>query len=245
MGFPSLVLLSKKSTRFGVCVCLAIGLHIWILVGWKFPSPLILLDAGVDGAVEVSLVESPNTAPESLPIAPQTISPEPVVVQTESVPPLEDPDEVPSLKMTVPEAMPQPDVSRIAMSRPVIKLESPVSRSSKPAVAQKPRPLTSGVARSVSAMAEATSFQKIGKPDYSTKPSAVYPSESRAAGEQGTVTLRITVDARGRPRDVVVLVSSGFPRLDRAAVQGGWRCRIRNAKSGAQFDAPLRFDLRH
>lgn len=149
-----------KAFRFGECVCLAVGLHIWILVGWKFPAPLISLGSGVDGAVEVSLVESPNAAPESLPMAPQMISPEPFVAQTETIPFLDVPDEDSPLQVTVPEATPQPDVGQIAMSRPVIKPESPTSLSSKPTVAQKPRPLTSGVARSASAKAEATSFQK-------------------------------------------------------------------------------------
>lgn len=102
----------------------------------------------------------PNAAPESLPMAPQMISPEPFVAQTETIPFLDVPDEDSPLQVTVPEATPQPDVGQIAMSRPVIKPESPTSLSSKPTVAQKPRPLTSGVARSASAKAEATSFQK-------------------------------------------------------------------------------------
>lgn len=121
-------------------MCLAVGLHIWILVGWKFPAPLISLGSGVDGAVEVSLVESPNAAPESLPMAPQMISPEPFVAQTETIPFLDVPDEDSPLQVTVPEATPQPDVGQIAMSRPVIKPESPASLFSKPTGAQKPRP---------------------------------------------------------------------------------------------------------
>jgi len=70
-----------------------------------------------------------------------------------------------------------------------------------------------------------------------------YPSESRAANEQGTVVLRITVNGDGRPVTVTVAKSSGFTRLDRAAVEGGWRCRVQNAQAGAQFEAPLRFSL--
>jgi DNA repair protein RecN (Recombination protein N) len=31
---------------------------------------------------------------------------------------------------------------------------------------------------------------------------------------------------------------------DRAAVEGGWRCRVSNAFEGAQFEAPLRFSLK-
>jgi type I restriction enzyme R subunit len=32
---------------------------------------------------------------------------------------------------------------------------------------------------------------------------------------------------------------------DRAALEAGWRCRIRNATAGDQFDAPLRFNLQN
>jgi len=36
--------------------------------------------------------------------------------------------------------------------------------------------------------------------------------------EQGSVRLRVMVDERGRPQEVQVAQSSGFPRLDEAAV---------------------------
>jgi protein TonB len=71
----------------------------------------------------------------------------------------------------------------------------------------------------------------------------IYPVESRQAREEGTVVLRITVDARGRPTNVSIIKGSGFPRLDRAAIEGAWRCRIRNARAGMILDVPLRFDL--
>ncbi len=46
----------------------------------------------------------------------------------------------------------------------------------------------------------------------------VYPPASRRAGEEGTGVFRVLVDANGRPQEVTVLKSSGFPRLDEAAV---------------------------
>lgn len=81
-------------------------------------------------------------------------------------------------------------------------------------------------------------------PVYKVPPSIKYPVESRAAGEQGTVLLRITVNSEGKPIAVSVITSSGHNRLDRAAIEGGWRCRISNSFDGAQFEAPLRFSLR-
>jgi periplasmic protein TonB len=46
----------------------------------------------------------------------------------------------------------------------------------------------------------------------------VYPPQSRRAGEEGTGVYRVLVDANGRPQEVTVVTSSGFPRLDEAAV---------------------------
>jgi protein TonB len=46
-----------------------------------------------------------------------------------------------------------------------------------------------------------------------------YPPTSRRLGEAGTVTLEILVLANGRVGDAKVVKSSGFPRLDEAAVR--------------------------
>jgi periplasmic protein TonB len=46
----------------------------------------------------------------------------------------------------------------------------------------------------------------------------VYPPGSRRDGEQGTGMYRVLVDEKGKPKDVQVLKSSGFPRLDEAAM---------------------------
>lgn len=46
-----------------------------------------------------------------------------------------------------------------------------------------------------------------------------YPPASRRAGEAGTVTLKCYVNEQGRCSEVSVVKSSGFPRLDEAAVK--------------------------
>jgi len=53
-----------------------------------------------------------------------------------------------------------------------------------------------------------------------------YPPASRRAGEEGTVTLKVLVSENGRASEVSVAKSSGFPKLDEAAikeVQRNWR----------------------
>jgi len=58
--------------------------------------------------------------------------------------------------------------------------------------------------------------------EYVRAPAPVYPSESSRRRERGTVLLRVLVDALGRPAQIELERSSGYPRLDdaaRAAVQ--------------------------
>jgi protein TonB len=45
----------------------------------------------------------------------------------------------------------------------------------------------------------------------------VYPELARRSGVEGEARLRFEIDARGRPRDVELLESSGHQSLDRAA----------------------------
>jgi protein TonB len=47
----------------------------------------------------------------------------------------------------------------------------------------------------------------------------VYPAGARRDGEQGTGMFKVLVDEKGRPLDVQVLKSTGFPRLDTAALE--------------------------
>jgi periplasmic protein TonB len=62
----------------------------------------------------------------------------------------------------------------------------------------------------------------------------IYPPASRRAGEEGTTVLRVLVDERGRPGDVSVVQSSGFPRLDQSAVEAIRRWTFAAARNGSQ-----------
>ncbi|MBQ0929452.1 energy transducer TonB [Ideonella sp. 4Y16] len=54
---------------------------------------------------------------------------------------------------------------------------------------------------------------------YLVPPAQVYPLTSRRLREQGTVLLRLVVDAQGLPQQVSLHRSSGFARLDEQALQ--------------------------
>jgi protein TonB len=59
-----------------------------------------------------------------------------------------------------------------------------------------------------------------------------YPSESRRRGEEGVVRLALRVGIDGQVEAAEVAVSSGFPRLDAAAVEAARRWRFRPATQG-------------
>lgn len=61
------------------------------------------------------------------------------------------------------------------------------------------------------------------KPD----PADYYPSASRALNEEGLTKVNLCYDDRGRPVEVTVDESSGFSRLDEAAVRYGKAVRVR------------------
>ena len=69
-----------------------------------------------------------------------------------------------------------------------------------------------------------------------------YPYRSRVEGEEGRVVLKISLSSEGRASEVSVLESSGFERLDRAAVSAA-RQHDFQGRSG-QVDLAFRFVLR-
>ncbi len=53
---------------------------------------------------------------------------------------------------------------------------------------------------------------------YLTPPLLNYPTASQRLQEEGTVQVRVLVDARGTPQQMALARSSGFARLDDAAL---------------------------
>lgn len=70
--------------------------------------------------------------------------------------------------------------------------------------------------------------------DYLDNPKPVYPYVSRKLKEAGRVMLRVQVGANGLPIDVVLHASSGFDRLDQAALQTVRRWKFVPARFGSE-----------
>lgn len=229
-----------------VSAAIAAAAHAAVLFGWA-PAPAthsLGLDAEPTG-VEVELTASWEQESEEIdafaaePSAPEPVEqpiPEPTPLPEE--PPLE-PQPVEETEFSPEAQAPPPSVPTPAPPRVAPKPGIPKQNKSAADPAGKPKASLHATGSAVSGLIDARSSQAA----FAKRPSLIYPAESRQAREEGTVVIRITVDSRGRPTQVAVLKGSGFPRLDRAAIEGAWRCRIRNAKAGAILDIPLRFNL--
>ena len=110
---------------------------------------------------------------------------------------------------------------------------------------------------STAAAAPSTASGKTGSPslvepsadaDYLKNPPPSYPRLSRRNGEQGTVIVRVFISTQGAPEKAEVRTSSGFARLDQAALEAVQRWRFvpgrRNGTPEAMwFNIPVRFIL--
>jgi protein TonB len=93
-----------------------------------------------------------------------------------------------------------------------------------------------------------TGAKMVKKVDYLQNPSPEYPAVSKRRGEEGTVILRVVVDAEGNPESVIVKKSSGHDRLDEQALKTVRQWKFTPAKNdGYTFRSnvlvPIVFEL--
>lgn len=84
--------------------------------------------------------------------------------------------------------------------------------------------------------------------DYLNNPKPAYPAMSKRAGEQGLVLVRVLIGADGTAQKAEIKTSSGFDRLDRAALATVLQWRYVPGKRGGVaeamwFNVPINFVL--
>jgi protein TonB len=85
--------------------------------------------------------------------------------------------------------------------------------------------------------------------NYLSNPKPPYPPASQALGEQGTVLLRVAVNAAGLPEKIELAKTSGFSRLDTVAQNTVMKWRFVPAKRGDEAVAgtvlvPVNFSIK-
>jgi periplasmic protein TonB len=177
---------------------------------WALQSGLLMRAVEMVVPVEVlaQIIEPPKPVvpPPPPPVVPKesppplkqaVAKPTPPVPQTQAPPPI----------LAVETATPAPNAPapvQIAPPAPILPPSVPVAAVATPAPAPMPAP-----AKVVLPSSDA---------EYLHNPKPPYPRMSTTMGEQGNVMVRVFVGADGFPKDVELQKSSGFERLDQAAL---------------------------
>lgn len=141
---------------------------------------------------------------------------------------------------------PQPEPLPVADAAPQAPIEvaAPVQSEPQPVTA----PLASSTPPTDTPPAPPVIVLPSSNAAYLNNPPPAYPPLSVRLNEQGTVRLRAYVGTDGRASSITVMRSSGFPRLDQAAVESVYRWRFAPGTRDGQpipmwTEVPVRFQL--
>lgn len=182
----------------------------------------VLLHGGLLAALTVAVgqFEPPVTPPQTS-ITVSIATPEVPAPRPETQP---QPKPQPRLKEPVPprpEQKPAPQAR--AADKPVITSAPVASNPAETSAAAPPSPPAPAAAAAPAPVAVVPPRFDAA---YLSNPLPPYPSAAKRMGEEGRVLLRVQVGADGKPTDVTVIKSCGFPRLDESArdtVLRSWR----------------------
>lgn len=167
----------------------------------------------------------------------------PIIVSLISPPVVEKPIEPPKPLPQRPNAKPIPQpVAPVPM--PLVDIPAPATFQTIAPSEEKPAPEAPAPGPVTPLPVSPPSFNAA----YLDNPAPVYPPLSRRSSEQGRAILRVLVTANGTAEAVELRTSSGFPRLDQAAIDTVKRWRFVPARQGDRAVAawvlvPITFSL--
>ncbi len=178
------------------------------------------------------LWSAPSSAPRSPPASQPVTQVVSVVLQSEPTPPVAA---VTPPAAAVAEAAVLPSVPTAAVPSPAIAFAVPVAGPARvgPAAAAVP------VGRGSAPVVRTITFGR----GEGAQPAPEYPDAARAAGQQGTVVIRFTIDPDGRITRAWAVRPSPFPLLNdaaTAAVRDSWRY---GSGPPRVYDVPITFRL--
>lgn len=222
-----------RSVSLPIAIALTLILHgvfAWWLWQLKTAEPikpvaLMSMEWVVD-KLDVAAPPKVETPPPA-PVEPVD-EPEPVLTQQVAPPP---PPPIPKEK---PKPQPKPQTAKVPVAE--AKTES-VAEASKAAAS----------APSMSLPMEQKPLVR-AEADYLNNPKPSYPRLSKRMGEQGEVRLRVLVAVDGHVASVQLSRSSGFERLDEAALESVKQWRFKPATQGGEpletwVEVPVKFVL--
>ncbi|MGV3493393.1 MAG: energy transducer TonB [Ramlibacter sp.] len=221
-----------------------LALHVAAL--WALQAGLVR--RAVEVVVPVRILSTMVAPP--LPPAPPAVEPAPVK-PPEPLPPQPKPRVAPAPKPVVRKPVPLAPPAPAPAPQPVTAQPEPMAPPPVAApVAAAPVPATAPPTAPAPAPAPAPAAVKLPSTDadYLNNPLPAYPAMSRRLREEGTSVIRVLIGTDGRARDARIARSSGFERLDQAALDTarGWRY-VPGTRGGVPeamwFEVPIRWQL--
>ena len=216
---------------------------------------VLLLHVGAVWALQSGLVRRAVEAVVPVEIMAVLIEPEPPQAATPPPPRTVEPPPRPQPVVPKAAALPPPPAPRpVAKPAPEPAPEAPTAASTQVALA----PITQPVAAAAPPAPPAPVVAKlaptapvelpVSDADYLQNPKPSYPAISRKLREQGKVVVEVLIGADGNAQQAKVQASSGFDRLDQAALATVQRWRYVPGKKGGVatamwFSVPLNFVL--
>lgn len=214
-----------------------VGLVLLVLLGHL----LVLLAVGQVGTAQ-PIVQAP-VLQGALVQAAAAVQPEPVAEQI----PLPEPKPAEPAPEPEPVSEPLPVKDGRLASAPKQLPEQPASD---PVVKEHAEPPPEPIAQPQEPAPPASAPVTAPRADAShlNNPAPSYPMLSRRLREEGTVLLELLIEADGQISELAVLQSSGFPRLDQAALEAVKQWRFEPARQGDtaiayRYQQPITFQL--
>lgn len=214
------------------------ALGLWALLAGLSDPPELPVPGEVVTTV-LLLPEPASAVVAAAPAAPAAARPQPAKPQP-PVKPAAQPSPTPaaSSKPQPPAALPA------AVPTQAPSTQAPASQAGAAAASAAAGSATATVAPASPARIELPSSSA----DYLNNPRPAYPGLSKRLGEEGKVVLRVLIEADGSASKAEIRSSSGYDRLDQAALQTVLRWRYLPGKRGGVaeamwFNVPINFVL--
>ena len=215
--------MSKPLSRNALIVASVVLFHAVAL--WALQTGLIRRVAEVLVPVQLlsEFIAPPKPRVIAPPVLPKVVAPA-VVRKTETLPP-------PPMPLAITSPTPAPNAPVGVVARPALLA-----------------PITAPVATAPAPVAAPKVDLPSSDADYLQNPKPSYPAMSKRMGEQGKVVVRVLIGVDGTAQKAEIRQSSGFDRLDQAALATAQRWRYVPGKRGGVaeamwFNVPINFVL--
>lgn len=225
-----------------VAVLAVHALGLWALLAGLSDPPELPVPGEV--VTTVLLLPEPASAAAAAPAMPVAARPQPAKPQ----PAPRLPTPAASSKPQPPAALPAAVPTQTPSAQAPAGASSPAAPASQAAAAPASAAAGSATATAAASPAPARIELPSSSADYLNNPRPAYPGLSKRLGEEGKVVLRVLIEADGSASKAEIRSSSGYDRLDQAALQTVLRWRYLPGKRGGVaeamwFNVPINFVL--